>query len=179
MSSVCQGWVLELSGKMQSVLLLGLRGCDTQYLPNVKKLGRWLRGVVLVPSDPDNPQFMFAGDLGRIEEKSDLAHELEFCPVHYYSHLMHSFEIVGYEHLDPQKRLIASRIYADMCRLLHLPTETKGDMQERLSHKEWPNGKQPKSFDDVQATVDKVKKALQPSIPRTNPPSSGYGGSHN
>jgi hypothetical protein len=171
LSSVTQEWVQTLPGKMQSTLVLGLRGPDTHYLPNVKKLGRWLRGLVLIPSDPDNLQFMLSGDPGRIDEKSDLAHELEFCSVHFYTHLMHTFQIVGHKHPDPTKRNQAYLLYADMCRLLHVPCETSISFENRLDHKQWPSG-QPQNMDEVEEIKDRVIEALKA------PKRYAYGGSH-
>ena len=53
-TSVLQPWVERLPLRMQSTLLLGLRGPDTHACPNVKKISRWLRGLTFRPANPDN-----------------------------------------------------------------------------------------------------------------------------
>ena len=144
-SSILQDWITELPLKMQTVLCLGTRGTDTHQTTHVKTITKWLRGLIYKPGDPDNPQFMEVALPDLIQEKSPVAKELEFCTQHYYSHLMHTLEIVGYHHPDLRIALRAQALYTGMVRLFHLWPESKEDLDKRLGTKVWPGG-QPKDF---------------------------------
>ncbi len=142
--TVTQSWMENIPIKMQSTLLLGLRGPDNMRIPNVKKICRWLRSLTFKPGDPTNfHEFMELGLPERIKEKSDMARELEYCPMHYYSHLMHALEVVGYCYPDHQIREHAFLLFSDMCNLLHLNPENKIMFFERLGPMAWPGGEQP------------------------------------
>ena len=144
--SVVQSWVEELPLRMQSVMLLGLRGPDHERCPEIKKMTRWLRGLVLRPANPHNVvQFMRAEPPERIKEKSLIHRELEFVPMHYYTHLMHVLEVIGYRHPNEQIREHGLWLFFDMCRLLHLPPESDAEFSERLRQFEWPGGTQPET----------------------------------
>src|ERR1043165_5965337 len=114
MISVLQPWVMEIPIRMQSTLILGLRGPDTHSCPNVKKIGRWLRGLAFVPGNPANVlEFMATSAPDRIVEKGYAAKELEFCSQHYYSHLMHALEVVAYRHPHEAIRRSAFALFRD------------------------------------------------------------------
>ena len=150
-TSVLQDWVVEIPIRMQSTLILGLRGPDGPAgCTNVKKIVRWLRGVTFKPGNPANCK-EFMGDLPpRIFEKGPTAKELEFCTQHYYSHLMHALEVVAYRH--PQSVGIGSyafHLFRDMCNAFHLPIEGAEAFEERLCTIEWPGGQQPDTYEDA------------------------------
>lgn len=69
-------------------------------------------------------------------KQSDLGH----YPLHWVSHLMHAYEVVGYRHPDQTKRLSAFRIYRTLTEGLHLPMESQYTMIERLSEDRIANG---------------------------------------
>jgi len=153
---VIQDWVLDMPLKMQSVLLLGLRGPDQFRAPGIKTITRWLRSLTFVPGDPTNVfEFMRVELPLRIEEKSEIARELEFVSQHYYSHLMHALEEVGYGHPDKEIAKHAFELYRDMCRLFHLPIEFKDDHWKRLGPMEWPEGKQPRDGKEAFELMEK------------------------
>lgn len=144
MASVLQSWLEQIPIRMQSTLILGLRGPDTHRAPEVKKIGRWLRGVSFRPGNPDNAlEFIRDEAPDRIHEKGPAARELEFCSQHYFLHLMHALEVVGYCHpcIDVAQR--AHALFCDMCALMHLPAETLEEFERRLGTREWPCGGQP------------------------------------
>ncbi len=134
---------------MQSTLVLGLRGPDTHATPNVKKISRWLRGLTFKPGNLANVKEFMGHAPERIVEKSAVAKELEFCSQHFYSHLMHALEVVAYRHPYGETSLHAFLLFEDMCHLLHLPTETKGDFEHRLRELPWPHGQQPDTFEEA------------------------------
>lgn len=150
---VLQPWLGEIPIRMQSTLLLGLRGPDTHACPNVKRITRWLRGLTFVPGNPDNVR-EFMGEMPpRIEEKGPTAKELEFCSQHFYSHLMHALEVVGYRHPNTEVRSQAYWLFFDMCSLMHLPVELPYDFEHRLGPAKWPGGIQPATFEEALAQV--------------------------
>lgn len=162
MSSVLQPWVEKIPIRMQSTLVLGLRGPDTHCCPNVKKICRWLRGLTFKPGNPDNVK-EFMGDAPmRIMEKSDTAKELEFCSQHFYSHLMHSLEVVAYNHSDGNVRRHAYYLFYDMCSLMHLLAETSTEFSHRLRDLDWPKG-QPNDYQEAcaQLVEDKAVGAAE------------------
>lgn len=145
-TSVLQGWLEKAPIRMQSTLILGLRGPDTHAAPHVKAIGRWLRGLAFKPGNPDNvAEFMKADLPERIVEKGPAAKELEFCSQHYYSHLMHALEVVAMCHPDDEISKHAGGLYMDMCDLMHLPMEGMGAFWQRLGPREWPGGTQPET----------------------------------
>lgn len=147
---VVQDWLSNIPLRMQSVLLLGLRGPDTHKATEVKKFSRWLRGLVFVPGNPDNvAEFMRVENPPLIVEKSDVAKELEFCTQHYYSHLMHALEVVAYCHPDPKIKNVAFIRFEQMCLLLHLPVESSKDFHNRLGMRAWPGIKQPRTAEEA------------------------------
>lgn len=149
-SGILQEWISEIPLKMQTVLVLGTRGPDTHRAPELKALVRWLRGNVFLPADPDNPDFMLAGDPPPIIEKSPIARELEFVTQHYYAHIMHSLEVVAYCHPEWEVRAVAMGRYEQLANLFHLRIETYADFHNRLGPKEWPSG-QPRNFKEAAA----------------------------
>jgi len=156
MPSVLQSWLEEIPIRMQSTLVLGLRGPDTHVCPNVKKVQRWLRGIVFRPGNPDNvKEFMTdVNDLPVMVEKGPLAKELEFCTQHFYSHLMHALEVVAYRHPGIIERHSAFLLFQGMCSAFHLTVETVDEFEDRLCMREWPGGRQPDTFFDAISLLD-------------------------
>lgn len=151
--SVLQSWLEEIPIRMQSTLILGLRGPDTGNCPEIKKITRWMRGLAFKPGNPDNvAQFM--GEMPpRIVEKSAVDKELSYCTMHVWSHLLHSLEVVGYRHPDAMTRIRSHNLYLDMCELMHLAPEPMEKFEERLKTRDWPGGVQPDTFKDAMEAI--------------------------
>jgi hypothetical protein len=135
-SSVTQDWVQQLPWKMQSVLMTATRGPDEARHPGVKVLNRWIRGQLFHDADPANP-FIKNGDdpidLVSDEFLSGVEHELEYLAVHYFGHLIHALEIIGYTHPDCDVQEIGMGVYRELClRILHLPVEGYSVFASRL-----------------------------------------------
>jgi hypothetical protein len=128
---VLQEWMGKLPWKQQSVILSSLRGPDTNRPINVKKITRWLRGITQNNADPST-DYMKKLELPNL---NDLKEELEFCTVHYFCHLLHTFEIIGEMHPDKEIRIIAKNYYIGLVDALHLNPETKEQLDERLEDK--------------------------------------------
>lgn len=152
--SVLQPWLEQIPLRMQSTLLLGLRGPDTHVAPNIKLIGRWLRGLAFKPGNPNNVlEFMALEPPQRITEKGPTAKELEFCTQHYYSHLMHALEVVAYRHPDEETATHAFVLFVDMCELMHLEFETREQFNDRLREMDWPGGVQPNNVVEAAAML--------------------------
>lgn len=149
--SVLQHWLEELPIRMQSTLLLSLRGPDTHRCPEIKKVQRWMRGLSFKPGNPDNVAEFMTGldDVPALVEKNPLARELEFCTQHFYSHLMHGLEVIAYKHPSHAVGHKALDLFDGMCRLFHLEPEDEYEFEERLKTREWPNGQEPLDFEDA------------------------------
>lgn len=148
MTSVLQDWVMELPLREQGTLLTGVRGCDlapkildgieerygcsTGECSPERSLIAYLRWCVMNPADPrevDIPGAFFRSTPPDVWRPSAFGH----YPLHWYSHVMHCFEVVGYRHPDPETALTALEIYERLVRSLHLNVETREEMIERLS----------------------------------------------
>jgi len=126
---VLQNWMEELSWKQQSTILSSLRGPDSYYSPNIKKISRWMRRITQNNADTSSP-YMKNEELPCIRE---LKKDIEFCSVHYLIHLLQGLEIVGYNHPDNQVAETAMKYYNDLVnRVLHLNPETKEQLEYRL-----------------------------------------------
>lgn len=133
-NNVLQDWVSDnLTLKMQTVLLCALRGPDANGSPDLKAWTRWIRSIVLKNAAP-NKTFMrqdsFVG-IDVIAQRMPLA--LDLLPVHYFSHLMHALQVIGYEHPDPGIAVTARVAYYQLADYLHLLPESKDMMHLRLS----------------------------------------------
>jgi hypothetical protein len=134
MTSVLQDWVMDLPLKMQSVLLTSTRGPDNFRYESVKVINRWIRSHLFHDADPSNPFIVKAGDPHPLNLLDTLEHDLEYVTVHYFGHLIHALQIIGYRHYDHPTRQIARALYSELCqRILHLPMETQENMELRLS----------------------------------------------
>lgn len=139
MPSVLQDWVMELPLRVQGTLLTGIRGCDLAP-KNLYRIGEeaperqlvaFLRYCVLNPADPrevDVPHAFFKSTPPIAWKPSQFGH----YPQHWYAHVMHCFEVVGYLHPDEELRDEAQSIYQRLVGNLHLREETKDRMLERL-----------------------------------------------
>lgn len=147
--SVMQDWVMRLPLRHQGVILTGIRGCDlapkkplctdrddqscsTGEQTSERQLSAFLRYCTLNPADQrevDIPGAWFQSNPPKNWKPSELMH----YPLHWYSHLMHCFEIVGYKHPDRRIAGIAFTIYHRLVNSLHLDIEGEIAMDNRLT----------------------------------------------
>jgi hypothetical protein len=64
--------------------------------------------------------------------QATLENEGDGCYLHYYMHLAHAAQILGYKHPDPAFRDRWYACYMEMAHKLHLNTESEQQMDERL-----------------------------------------------
>lgn len=148
MHSVLQDWVMELPLREQGTLLTGMRGCDlapknplnieerygcsTGENTPERSLSAFLRFCVCNAADArevDVCGAWFRSTAPVDWKPSQLGH----YPLHWYSHIIHCYEVVAYRHPDPKIREQAFHVYQRMVHSLHLNVETKVQMIERLS----------------------------------------------
>ena len=142
MKSVLQDWVMILPLREQGTLLTCVRGCDDEpktwtstgvsYSPG-RRLTAFIRWCFMIPADirevdSQEGAFMMSKP-PHIFKPSEFGH----LPQHWYSHAMHSLEIIAYRHPDIETSKIAYNLYLKMVHNLHLEPETKEQMINRLS----------------------------------------------
>lgn len=152
---VLQDWLEQIPIRMQSTLLLSLRGPDTHRCPEVKKVQRWLRGLTFKPGNPDNvAEFMMDVEgVPDLYEKGALAYELYYCTQHFYSHLMHGLEVIAYRHPEFRQANKALVLFNGMATSMHLMPETCEQFETRLGTRDWPSGSQPNDFEEAIACI--------------------------
>lgn len=149
---ISQNWVHELTMMQQTVVLEILRGPDglTKYHKS-KYLLRWYRrcvvfsamdGTVLTtPIEAGGGSFTGPSydeaDVRPWEEPmkelvSEVIRSADELPHHFYRHMMHGIEIVGYKHSDTRIRAFWRETYERLARDLHLNPETEAQLDFRL-----------------------------------------------
>ena len=142
MQSVLQDWVIELPLRFQGTLLTAVRGCDDEpkqwnrtgvaYSPG-RRLTAFIRYCFMNPADPR--------EVGREEGAFFMpdppspfkASEFGHLPQHWYSHVMHALEIIGYHHPDLRLAGEATILYLQMVKNLHLNPESEEQQWDRLT----------------------------------------------
>lgn len=142
MTSVLQDWVMELPLREQGTLLTGIRGCDEApkewgadgvvINTPARQLTAFIRWCTMNPHDAreiDVPGAFFQSTPPDPFKPSAFGH----FPQHWYAHVMHVLEVIGYRHPEP---IIATKcwvMYTKMVENLHLIPEGKMRMIARLS----------------------------------------------
>lgn len=155
MKSVVQEWALRCSLMQQSVLLGIIRGPDgvAKYHP-VKPILRWYRRCLLLsaldgevidnPADHrggsfTGPSFKSAYPVDAIEwERSMVAYVDNFMqtmdemPIHYWLHMLHAVEIMGYKHDNARIADWWMMLYRRMVHAMHVFPESREELDMRL-----------------------------------------------
>jgi hypothetical protein len=142
MASVLQDWVTDLPLRFQGTLLTAVRGCDSEpkqwsrtgvsYSPG-RRLTAFIRYCFMNPADVrevDREEGAFFMSSPPFPFK---ASEFGHLPQHWYSHVMHALEIIGYYHPVESTRLHAYDLYESMVHSFHLNMETKEQQWTRLT----------------------------------------------
>lgn len=129
MRSVLQNWVMELPLREQGTLLTCVRGCDLEPKSWVstgvansagRRLTAFIRWSFMVPADPrevDSQEGSFMMSTPPYPFKPS---EFGHLPEHWYAHVMHALEIIGYRHSSIIVRVQAFDMYKKMVHNLHL-----------------------------------------------------------
>lgn len=137
MTSVLQDWVIELPLREQGTLLTAVRGCDlTEKLPLdsvERQLVASIRCAFMNPADVrkvDSEPGCFFQTEPPLDWKPSL---FDHYPLHWFAHVMHACEVIGYRHPDGRLAMTFSLISWRMAHSLHLEPETRDAMIKRLS----------------------------------------------
>lgn len=159
MTRVCvfQDWLFNLTMQQQSVLVLACRGPDGIAKANhqIKQIVARYRATVLKAAylgrpmrvnESDKTTFMtlynFSSNENWVYHCTNFFNHVDSIPHHYYMHLMHGAEIIGYKHPD---KLYCDRwltFYLRACHDLHLNPETEEQLDSRLNdwgREHWDN----------------------------------------
>lgn len=137
MTSILRPWVEVLPLRAQGTLLTAIRGCDeVPKLPldsTARQLTAAIRYAVLFPADErevdSEPGAFMQSRPPQDWKPSELGH----LPLHFYAHVMHTCEVIGFCHPDNSIRSAFFVVYIKMVNALHLLAETKADMMRRLT----------------------------------------------
>lgn len=141
MTSVLQDWVMELPLREQGTLLTAVRGCDlepkqwfsTGFADSPgRRITAFIRWCFMNPADPrevDIPGAFFQSSPPKPFRPSEFGH----LPLHWYSHIMHSLEVIAVRHPNEDVSVVCHGLYSEMVHSLHLNRETAAEMIERLS----------------------------------------------
>lgn len=149
---VLQDWVLDLGLRHQGVLLTAVRGCDDAPKDDPSKLfTRMLRGCFLNAhcGDPlkaqtfiEAPKKASMYPLEEFEKRfTAFRKNLDHYPHHFIMHIVHSIEVIGYYHPDPEIMELVHKFYCKLCNGLHVNIEWKDQMDARLNKDEESFGK--------------------------------------
>lgn len=142
--SVLQDWVMELPLMQQSVLITAIRGCDgLEKNDKSKPLHRCLRAVILVnardESELTESSFMFHFYKDKLWVR-DIENQfrvfltdMDKYPLHYWLHLTHAIEIIGYKHPDEDIRAMWCGFYMSIADAMHLNPELPDQLDRRLN----------------------------------------------
>lgn len=135
MKSVLQDWVMALPLREQGTVLTAIRGCDlTPKFPldsPERQIVGWIRYAVMNPADPR--EVGIKGAFFQSEFPTFKPSELGHYPLHWYSHVMHTLEVIAYR--NPNEEIASKALggYRHLVEGLHLYPETKDQMIQRLS----------------------------------------------
>ena len=143
---VFQDWMFPLPMQQQSILGLACRGPDgiakfhsckeivARYRASVLKaayLGRAMR-----IDEGDDTTFMTLRHFSDDNFWQDIVRaffdHVDSLPLHYYLHLAHGAEIIGYKHPTELQRTRWLSFYHQSCHDMHLYPESEAEMDARL-----------------------------------------------
>jgi hypothetical protein len=151
---VLQDWVIKLPFMQQTVLLGIVRGPDDtpKYHP-IKPILRWYRRCLLLsaldgevitnPYDPrggsfTGPSLDATQHLGMSWQDAmrprvnDMFQHMDSYPIHFWLHMMHAVEIMGYKHSDGNIATWWCQLYVRMVHAMHVFPETVDQLDMRL-----------------------------------------------
>ena len=135
MKSVLQDWVMELPLREQGTVLTAVRGCDlTPKMPldsPERQIVGWIRWAILNPADPR--EVGIKGAFFQSEMPDFRPSEFGHYPLHWFTHIMHTLEVIAYRHPVERIAMDANIKYTALAHSLHLNPESKSQMIHRLS----------------------------------------------
>lgn len=149
MKSVLQDWVMELPLRVQGTMMTAVRGCDDEakvwvnkgvaYSPG-RRLTAFIRWCFMNPADPREVDAMEGAFMMSTPPNWFKPSEFGHLPQHWYSHVMHALEVIGYCHPNSVTAGLAANMYYSMVHNMHLQIETKPQMVKRLTEDRFEAG---------------------------------------
>lgn len=142
MSSVLQDWVTQLPLRFQGTLLTAVRGCDDEpkswtrtgvAFSQGRRITAYIRWCFMNPADPREVDAEEGAFFMSIPPRPFKPSQFGHLPQHWYSHIMHALEIIGYYHPDLDVRGESFSLYNKMVHCFHLNIETKLEQWDRLT----------------------------------------------
>lgn len=141
MNSVLQDWVINLPLRHQGTLLTAVRGCDNEPKqwtatgfsdsPS-RRITAYIRFCFMNPADIR--EVNISGAFFQSEPPCPFRpSEFGHLPQHWYVHIMHALEIIGYKHPDVMIKQKTYQLYTNMVSNLHLNIEYETQMDSRLT----------------------------------------------
>lgn len=132
-NSVVQDWLAEhCTLKMQTVLLTSFRGCDGAHKDDYgKTFTRIMRATVLKNADPSTTFFPTSVKVSD-DMHDTFFSDMDHYPVHWFMHLLHAAEIVGYKCPDKIISAFWKRFYLRGLHELHVGAESEHQLDNRL-----------------------------------------------
>lgn len=142
MQSVLQDWVIDLPLRFQGTLLTAVRGCDDEaktwnsigvaYSPG-RRLTAFIRYCFMNPADAREIDSEEGAFFMSTPPNPCKPSEFGHLPQHWYSHVMHALEIIGYHHPDHLIRAQGYSLYVNFVKNLHLNPEEMDQQYRRLT----------------------------------------------
>ena len=142
MKSVLQDWVTELPLRFQGTLLTAVRGCDDEakqwtrtgvaYSPG-RRLTAFIRWCFMNPADEREVDSEEGAFFMSTPPEPFKPSQFGHLPQHWYAHVMHALEIIGYYHPDSDIGQQACDLYNAMVHNMHLNVETRSQQWNRLT----------------------------------------------
>lgn len=140
---------MELPLREQGTMMTAVRGCDSEpkqwtstgvaYSPG-RRLTAFIRWCFMVPADPREVDSQEGAFMMSTPPEPFKPSEFGHLPQHWYSHVMHALEVIGYRHPDENIKIVANDLYIAMVHNMHLDCEPKGNMIHRLSEDRFVTG---------------------------------------
>lgn len=136
--SVLRDWIdKRCTMQMQGTLLTAIRGPDNEAKESPSKpVVRALRCVLLQNARGFVAGDTFMGDgtgIIPVGAYRNFFKSIDQYPFHWFMHFIHSAEIVGYKHPNPDIRKHWLGFYNKACDALHVNPETEDQLDERLA----------------------------------------------
>lgn len=140
-NSVLQDWVTILPLRYQGTLLTAVRGCDEEaknwtrtgvsYSPG-RRLTAFIRWCFMNPADAREVDIEEGAFFMSTPPSPFKPSQFGHLPLHWFTHVMHSLEIIAYCHPQKEVRHTTQSMYILMVKSLHLNIETYEQMHQRL-----------------------------------------------
>jgi hypothetical protein len=140
--SVLQNWVMELPLRFQGTLLTAVRGCDDEpkswtktgvAFSQGRRLVAFIRYAFMNPADPREIDAEEGAFFMSTPPDPFKPSQFGHLPQHWYSHVMHGLEVIGYYHPDLTIRYKANYLYKMMVKNMHLNMESSTEQWDRLT----------------------------------------------